>query len=95
MTGVQTCALPIYGVAIFDDPKNLHHPTWWHARDYGLFAANPLGWHDFEPKTTAVGAGSYTIPAGGSITFRYRVLIHLGDENAAHLAERYADYAKR
>lgn len=83
-----------YGVAIFDNPKNLHHPTWWHARDYGLFAANPLGWHDFEPKTTAAGAGTHVIPAGGSITFRHRVLIHLGDEKAAHLAERYADYAK-
>ncbi len=85
----------VYGVAIFDNPQNLHHPTWWHARDYGLFAANPLGWHDFEPKTTPVGAGSHTIPAGGSITFRYRVLIHLGDEKTARLAERYADYAKR
>ncbi|MHC5001876.1 MAG: DUF6807 domain-containing protein, partial [Planctomycetota bacterium] len=29
------------GVAIFDHPGNPRHPTWWHARDYGLFAANP------------------------------------------------------
>ena len=47
-----------YGVAIFDHPKNLHHPTWWHARDYGLFAANPLGWHDFEPRTTPPGSSA-------------------------------------
>ena len=38
----------IYGVAIFDHPTNPRHPTWWHVRDYGLFAANPFGQHDFE-----------------------------------------------
>ena len=32
----------VYGVAIFDHPQNLRHPTWWLARDYGLFGANPL-----------------------------------------------------
>ena len=31
-----------YGIAIFDHPANLRHPTRWHARDYGLFAANPF-----------------------------------------------------
>ena len=35
------------GIAIFDNPANPRHPTWWHARDYGLFAANPFGLHDF------------------------------------------------
>ncbi len=83
----------VYGVAIFDHPKNLRHPTWWHARDYGLFAANPFGHHDFEPKTTPANAGLYTIPPGGSLTLRYRVLLHSGDEKEAKLAERYAAYA--
>ena len=36
------------GIAIFDHPQNPRHPTWWHVRDYGLFAANPFGQHDFE-----------------------------------------------
>jgi hypothetical protein len=81
-----------YGVAIFDHPQNLRHPTWWHARDYGLFAANPFGQHDFEPKSTPANAGLHTIPAGGSLTLRYRVLLHSGDEKEAKLAERYADY---
>jgi len=83
-----------YGVAIFDHPQNLRHPTWWHARDYGLVSANPIGWHDFEAKTTKPHAGDYTIPAGGSLTLRYRVVIHPGDEKAARLAERYDDFAK-
>jgi hypothetical protein len=81
-----------YGIAIFDHPENLRHPTWWMARDYGLFGANPLGWHDYEPKNTQPGAGDYAIPAGGSLTFRYRLFFHLGDEKAAAVADRYADY---
>lgn len=84
----------IYGVAIFDHPQNLRHPTWWHARDYGLFAANPFGQQDFEPATSRENAGLHVIPAGGSLTLRYRVLLHTGDEKTARLAERYADYAR-
>jgi hypothetical protein len=83
----------MYGVAIFDHPTNLRHPTWWHARDYGLFAANPLGQHDFEPRTTPENAGLHVIPAGGSLTLRYRVLLHFGDAKEAKLAERFAEYA--
>jgi hypothetical protein len=83
----------VYGVAIFDHPQNLRHPTWWHVRDYGLFAANPFGWHDFEPRTTKPNAGLLTIPARGSLTLRYRVYFHMGDEKAANLTTRYAEYA--
>ncbi len=83
-----------YGIAIFDHPTNLSHPTWWHARDYGVYSANPLGWHDFEARTTKAGAGDQTIPAGGSITLRYRLIFHLGGPDEAKLGERYAQYAK-
>lgn len=83
----------IVGFAIMDHPANPRHPTWWHVRDYGLFAANPFGQHDFEglkDKTT----GNFKIPAGQSATFRYRVVIHEGDEKAAGIAARYAEYVK-
>ncbi len=79
------------GVAIFDNPHNLRHPTTWHARGYGLFAVNPFGLHDFyhNPKID----GSYTIPAGGSLTLRYEVLIHHGDYKKAGVAQAYRRYA--
>jgi hypothetical protein len=78
------------GIAIFDNPKNIKHPTYWHAREYGLFAVNPFGEHDFlgDPKRD----GSVTIPAGQSLTLRYRVLIHHGDATEAKVAEAYEQY---
>ncbi|WP_414660582.1 DUF6807 domain-containing protein [Horticoccus sp. 23ND18S-11] len=83
-----------YGIAIFDHPQNVRHPTWWMARDYGLFAANPFGQKDFEVAAKhPPGKGDYTIPAGGTLTLRYRFYFHSGDEKAANVAGRYADYA--
>lgn len=78
------------GIAILDNPANPRHPTWWHAREYGLFAANPFGLHDFEKKEA--GAGDLKIPAGGSVTFKYRVVLHTGDEKAAQIAARFEEY---
>jgi hypothetical protein len=81
------------GVAIFDNPGNIKHPTYWHARDYGLFAVNPFGEHDFynDPKRD----GSVGIPAGQSLTLRYRVFIHHGDAAEARVADAYKQYAER
>jgi len=81
------------GVAIFDHPGNPRHPTWWHVRDYGLFAANPFGQHDFE-NLPDKSAGDFTIPAGKSVTFRYRFYLHQGDEQQAKIAEKYQEYLK-
>ena len=79
------------GIAIFDHPSNPKHPTYWHAREYGLFAVNPFGEHDYynDPKRD----GSITIPASGSLTFRYRVFIHDGDAAEAKVAAAYERYA--
>jgi hypothetical protein len=60
-------------IAIFDNPKNPNFPTYWHARGYGLFAANPLGRSIFtNGKEPAL---NFTIAPHESVTFRYRVVI--------------------
>ena len=59
-------------VAILDQPKNPGYPTYWHARGYGLYAANPLGRSIFDPKQPAL---NLTLEKGQSATFRYRVLL--------------------
>ncbi len=79
------------GIAIFDNPKNLRHPTYWHARHYGLLAANAFGLKEFLHDRHQ--DGSYAIAAGGSLTLRYRVFIHHGDFLQAHVADAYRQYA--
>ncbi len=80
----------VVGIAIFDHPSNPRHPTWWHARDYGLIAANPFGVHNFEGKPK--GTGDYKIPAGESRTWRYRFVFHRGDVKEAGIAALYKAY---
>jgi hypothetical protein len=82
----------IVGVAIFDHPQNPRHPTWWHVRAYGLFAANPFGVHYFEKKPA--GSGDLTIKSGDSMTFCYRFCFHKGDFEQAKVAELYRQYIK-
>ena len=80
------------GVAIFDHPQNLRSPTTWHARHYGLVAANPFGLRHFQKKPA--GAGNYTIKAGEELTFRYRFVFHEGSPDEAQIADLYKAYAK-
>jgi len=79
------------GVALFDNPANPRHPTWWHVRTYGLFAANPFGQAEFE-KLPDKHAGDFKVPAGQSVTFRYRFYFHEGDTDQAKVAEHYNEY---
>jgi hypothetical protein len=78
------------GVAILNHPDSFRYPTTWHVRNYGLFAANPFGWHDFGQGRS----GEYTLPAGESIRFAYRVILHEGDTPSAHIPAAFDAYAK-
>jgi hypothetical protein len=59
-------------IVIFDHPGNPGFPTHWHARPYGLFAANPLGAKDLSGGKEVL---NYTLPAGGTARLAYRLLI--------------------
>ncbi len=69
-------------IAVFDHPKNPNYPTWWHARGYGLFAANPLGRTGFEPKQPAL---NYTLEKGQTAVFRYRIVFYTATETPEQL----------
>jgi hypothetical protein len=79
------------GIAMFDHPSNPRHPTYWHARGYGLFAANIFGVHDFENDNSK--DGSLTLAPGETLRFRYRLVIHPGDVRSAQIARLYQDYS--
>jgi hypothetical protein len=78
------------GVAIFDHPANPHHPTYWHARDYGLFSLNPFGQNAFDP---AAPENIQKLQPGQSLAFHWRVVIHPGDAQTANLAALYRAFA--
>jgi hypothetical protein len=81
------------GLAIMDHPDSFRHPTPWHVRDYGLFAANPFGLHDFDAAKPE-HAGDFVLEKGKSVLFRYRLYPHKGDESESHVAEVYAGYSQ-
>jgi hypothetical protein len=72
-------------IAILDHTGNPGYPTYWHARGYGLFAANPLGAHIFNPKAEPM---NYSIDPGKTATFRYRVLLLSGNATPDQLNEQ-------
>ncbi len=77
-------------IAILDHPGNPNYPTYWHARGYGLFAANPLGQHIFDPKTSVL---DYTLNKGQSATFRYRVLLIAGKPSVSDMDKEADGFA--
>jgi hypothetical protein len=78
-------------LAILDHPKNPGFPTYWHARGYGLFAANPLGQKALSNGKEAL---NFTLEPKQSATFRYRVLIISGDSAPADMDARYARFVE-
>ncbi|MDB6079477.1 MAG: hypothetical protein JWO82_3224 [Akkermansiaceae bacterium] len=80
-------------VAMLDHPANPSHPTWWHARDYGLLAANPFGRHDFEGSKDP-HLGEQLLKKGETLVFRYEVVLHLGDLPSADLTGKWTAFSK-
>ena len=59
-------------LGILDHPSNPFAPTYWHARGYGLFAANPLGRQVFKSDQDEL---VLMLEPGKAVTFRHRILI--------------------
>ena len=78
------------GFAVYDHPSSFRHPTYWHARNYGLFTANPFGLHDYYANPGV--DGSHVLPEGGLLRFKYRIYVHAGDTATAQVAQRYHDF---
>jgi len=80
----------IVGISIFDNPSNFRHPTRWHVRNYGLFAANPFALSAYagDPNVD----GSHIVKSGEEFPFAYRLYFHDGDAKAGNVAEHYHGY---
>ena len=77
-------------LAILDHPDNVGHPTYWHARGYGLFAANPLGQKIF---SDGVEELNFSLDQGASVMFKHRVLVLGGAEvSEEDMRSQYAGF---
>ena len=80
-------------IAIFDHPDNLQHPSYWHARGYGLFSVNNLGAAVFDENAEPIRVD---LAPGESIVFKHRIYItswyHASDEQ---LNEQFVDFSRK
>lgn len=84
----------VAGVAVFDDPSNKFAANW-HARGYGLMAANPFGrnksgFPDQKGKDDLV-----KLAKGDHLKLRYGVLLHSGDTKEGKVAEAFEAFKKK
>ena len=78
-------------VIIFDNPENIGYPTYWHARGYGLFAANPLGQNIFSKGKETL---NFSLKPEESVTLKYRFLILNGKVGKNKIENEYQKYIK-
>lgn len=79
-------------VTIMDHPGNVGYPTYWHARGYGLFAANPLGQEVFSEGKEKL---NFSLAKGDSVTFKYAILVHNGEQLSEDSLNGYfSDFSK-
>jgi hypothetical protein len=76
---------------ILDHPKNPGHPTYWHARGYGLFAANPFGRKAFTGGKEK--DAPYTLNPGQSAAFRHRLVILPGPLSVERAEAAWKEFA--
>jgi hypothetical protein len=78
-------------IVIYDHPSNAGYPTYWHARGYGLFAANTLGQKVFSNGKEEL---NFEIQNGQSATFRYRLAVFQGDPSAQEIEKTAKEFIK-
>jgi hypothetical protein len=76
-------------ITILDHPANPGFPAYWHARGYGLFAANPLGQKIFSEGKQEL---NFSLAPNASVTFRYRVLISSAIATPEATEDAYKDF---
>ncbi len=82
-------------IAILDHPSNPHRACW-HARGYGLMAANPFGRDKSGFPDRKGKADLVKIPKGEKLTLRYALVVLDGEWDSAQktITEAYATWSK-
>ncbi len=85
-----------YGIAILNHPTSANYPTFWHARGYGCFSANPLGQGAFERSKKVENAANLnlTLKQGQPQHFGFRLIFYEGARSAQQIERAFANYVK-
>lgn len=75
-------------LVIIDHPDNPGYPTYWHARGYGLFAANPLGQAALSDGKDTL---NFMLKKDEKATFEYRIVISDDQNTDADTWNKMAD----
>lgn len=81
------------GIAIFDDPKNVSRAAW-HARNYGLMAANPFGRAKSRFPAVKGRTDLVRLKKGETLRLRYGVLVHTGGTVDGRVAGYYQRFLR-
>jgi hypothetical protein len=90
----------VVGIAILNHPASLNYPTYWHARGYGLFSANPLGQGDFQRQRPRPYRKNKVIPLrfhlepGETAHFRFLVIVYEGIRTQEQIEERFREFVE-
>ncbi|MEJ2701972.1 MAG: PmoA family protein [Sedimentisphaerales bacterium] len=90
----------VVGVAILNHPESLNYPTYWHARGYGLFSANPLGQGDFQRQMPRQYRKNKVIPLrltlgpGETAHFRFLVIVYEGFRTKEQIEKRFKEFVE-
>jgi len=79
------------GIVMYHHPESVNFPTYWHARGYGCFAANPIGQFDFQKGREIENPEkrTLTIPAGETALFKFRLTIYEGARTKGQFNEEF------
>jgi hypothetical protein len=82
------------GIAVFDDPSN-KTPACWHARGYGLMAANPFGRNKSGFPEMKGNNDLVKLAKGDHLKLRYGILLHTGDTKEGKVAEAFEVFKRK
>lgn len=84
------------GIAIFDHPSSVNHPSFWHSRDYGMFCVDPIGQSVFQEilKVENPQPFNLTVEPGEAAHFEYRLLIYDGTRTKEQLDQQFSNFSR-
>ena len=83
---------PVAGIAVFADPGNAVDSAW-HARNYGLLAANPFGRYKHARFPGRKGNDvEVKLKKGEHLRLRFALYLHTGDADLGKVAQAYKTF---